>query len=73
MFVSRRCDVLELLHLRVACRTIRDGVMAQRALYETAIVEMSQMFLPCATDAQGQTLDEKMLNGKVLLGPGSED
>src|SRR6266850_7912793 len=48
---------------RVAWRNIRDWVMAQLALYETEIVEMSQVFLPFATDAQGQTLYEKMVDG----------
>jgi len=47
--------------------------MAQLALYETEIVEMPQVFLPFATDAKGQTLSEKMLNGKLLLGPGSQE
>jgi hypothetical protein len=47
--------------------------MAQLALYETEIVEMPQVFLPFATDAKGQTLYEKMLNGKLLLGPGSQE
>jgi hypothetical protein len=49
---------------RVVRRNIRSWVMAQLALYETEIVEMSQVFFPFATDAQGQTLYEKMLNGK---------
>ena len=48
---------------RVAWRNMRDWVMAQLALYETEIVEMPQVFLPFATDAKGQTLSEKMLNG----------
>ena len=47
--------------------------MAQLALYETEIVEMPQVFLPFATDAKGQTLYDKMLNGKLLLGPGPEE
>jgi hypothetical protein len=47
--------------------------MAQLALNETEIVEMPQMVFPCATDAPGQTLYEKMLKGTLLLGPGSED
>jgi hypothetical protein len=55
---------------RVAWRNIRDWVMAQLALYETEIVEMPQVFLPFATDAQGQTLYEKMVDGKFLLGSG---
>jgi len=46
--------------------------MAQLALYETEIVDMPQVFLPFATDAKGQTLCEKMVEGKFLLGPGSE-
>jgi len=54
----------------VAWRNIRDWVMAQLALYETEIVEMPQVFLPFATDAKGQTLYEKMTEGKFLLGDG---
>jgi hypothetical protein len=46
--------------------------MAQLALYETVIVEMPQVFLPFATDAKGQTLYEKMMDGKFLLGDGRE-
>ena len=57
---------------RVAWRNIRDWVMAQLALYETEIVEMPQVFLPFATDAKGQTLYEKMVDGKFLLGSGPE-
>ena len=44
--------------------------MAQLALYETEIIDMPQVFLPFATDAKGQTLYEKMVEGKFLLGPG---
>jgi len=47
--------------------------MAQLALYETEMIEMPQVFLPFATDAKGQTLYDKMLNGKFLLGPGPEE
>jgi hypothetical protein len=57
---------------RVAWRDIRDWVMAQLALYETEIVEMPQIFPPFATDAKGQTLYEKVVEGKFLLGPGSD-
>jgi len=46
--------------------------MAQLALYETESVEMPQVFLPLATDIQGQTLYEKRVEGKVLLGDGKE-
>ena len=58
---------------RVAWRNIRDWVMAQLALYETEIVEMPQVFLPFATDAKGQTLYEKMVEGKFLLGDGQQE
>ena len=57
---------------RVAWRNIHDWVMAQLALYETEIVEMPQVFLPFATDAKGQTLYEKIVEGKFLLGDGKE-
>src|SRR6266478_9903258 len=53
---------------RVAWRNIRDWVMAQLALYETEIVDMPQVFLPFATDAKGQTLYEKMVEGKFCWG-----
>jgi hypothetical protein len=68
----RRWDEEEYVY-RVAWRNIPDWVMAQLALYETEIVEMPQVFLPFATDAQGQTLYKKMLNGKLLLGPGPQE
>ena len=34
---------------------------------------MPQVFLPFATDAKGQTLEEKMMEGTFLLGSGPED
>jgi hypothetical protein len=55
---------------RVAWRNIRDWAMAQLALYETERVEMPQVFFPFATDAKGQTLYEKMVEGKCLLRDG---
>ena len=36
------------------------------ALYETEIADMPQVFLPFATDAKGQTLEEKIWRGSVL-------
>ena len=57
---------------RVAWRNIRDWVMAQLALYETEIVEMPQVFLPFATDAQGRTLYEQVHAGRFLLGDGKD-
>ena len=45
-----------------------DWVMTQLALYETKIVDMPQIFLPFATEAKGQTLYEKVVEGKFLLG-----
>jgi len=67
----RRWDDEEYVY-RVAWRNIRDWVMAQLALYETEIVDMPQVFLPFATDQKGQTLYEKMVEGKFLLGDGTE-
>ena len=52
----------------MAWRNIRDWVMAQLALYETEIVDMPQVFLPFATDQKGQTLYEKMVEGKFFAG-----
>ena len=42
--------------------------MAQLTLYATEIVDMPQVFLPFATEAKGQTLYEKVVEGKFLLG-----
>ena len=67
----RRWDEEEYVY-RVAWRNIRDGVMSQLALYETEIVDMGQVFLLFATDAKGQTLYEKMMEGKFLLGDGKQ-
>ena len=54
-------------------RNRRDGVLAQLALYETEILEMPQVFLPCATDATGQTLYEPaQANLRWLLGDSKE-
>jgi hypothetical protein len=47
--------------------------MTQLALYETEIVDMPQVFLPFATEATGQTLYEKMVEGMFLLGLGREE
>jgi hypothetical protein len=47
--------------------------MTPLALYETKIVDMPQIFLPFATEAKDQTLYEKMVEGKFLLGPGPEE
>ncbi len=58
---------------RVAWRNIRDWVMAQLALYETEIVDTPQIFSPFTTDTKGQTLYEKMVEGKFLLGSGPEE
>lgn len=43
---------------RVAWRNIRDWVLAQMALYETALVELPQVFLPFVMNRQGKTLYE---------------
>ena len=68
----RRYDEEEYVY-RVAWRDIRDWVMAQLALYETESVDMPQVFLSFATDAKGQTLYEKMVDGEFLLGDGGRD
>jgi len=56
---------------RVSWRNIRDWVLAQMALYETMIVELPQVFLPFAMDNKGQTIYDKMLDNKFLLGEGN--
>ena len=58
---------------RIAWRNISDWVVAPLAFYATEIVEMPQVFFPCATDATGHTLYAKMLNGKFLRGPEPEE
>lgn len=55
---------------RVAWRCLRDWVLAQLALYETQIVELPQIFLPFAVGKDNQTLYEKVIQGKFLLGSG---
>lgn len=66
----RRWDEEDYVY-RVAWRNIRDWVLAQMALYETTIVELPQVFLPFATDSKGQTIYDKMLDNKFLLGDGN--
>ena len=54
---------------RVAWCDIKDWILAQMALYETEMVELPQVFLPFATDENGQTIYNKIItNPKFLLG-----
>jgi hypothetical protein len=56
---------------RVAWRNLRDWVLAQMALYETAMVELPQVFLPFAQNAAtGKTLYESVKSRQLLLGDG---
>lgn len=55
---------------RVAWRNIRDWVLAQLALYETAMVELPQVFLPFAMDKAGRTLYEAAKTSRFLIGDG---
>lgn len=55
----------------VAWRNIRDWVLAQMALYETAIVDIPQVFLPFMTRGKS-TLYEAIMSGQLQLGPGKE-
>lgn len=57
---------------RVAWRCLRDWVLAQLALYETAMVELPQVFLPFATDKTGRTLYEAAKTTRFLLGDGGQ-
>ena len=50
-----------------------DAPLADFPAYETEPVDMPQVFLPFATDTQGQTLYEKMVKGKFLLGDGQSE
>lgn len=56
---------------RVAWSCLRDWVLAQMALYETQMVKLPQIFLPFAVDKSGQTLYDRVEQGKLLLGDGS--
>jgi len=49
---------------KVSCVCTREN--SQPA--QTEIVDMPQVFLPFATDAKGQTLYEKMVEGKFCWG-----
>jgi len=52
---------------RIAWRCLRDWVLAQMALYETQMVELPQVFLPFAVQADGtSTLYERVLTGNLL-------
>ncbi len=44
-----------------------------RALSETESVDTPQIFSPFTTDTKGQTLYEKLVEGKFLLGSGQEE
>ena len=55
---------------RVAWRNLRDWVLAQLALYETAMVELPQVFLPFVQNASGRTLYEAVKANPKLLGDG---
>ena len=55
---------------RVAWRNIRDWVLAQLALHETAMVELPQVFLPFALSREGRTLYEAAKTSPLLLGDG---
>ena len=57
---------------RVAWRNLRDWVLAQLALYETAMVELPQVFLPFAQNQSGRTLYEAVKGGRFLLGEGDK-
>jgi len=52
---------------RVAWRNLRDWVFSQMALYETQMVELPQVFLPFATNQDGKTIYEKIIDGQLLL------
>ena len=58
---------------RVAWRTIHDWVMAQLAFYDTAMVEMGQLFLPFAMVNEQETLYEKVVAGQFLLGDARQE
>ena len=47
--------------------------LADLPVYETEPLDMPQVSLPFATDAKGQTLDEKMVEGRFLCGDGQSE
>jgi len=47
--------------------------MTRKLEVHDQIVDMGQVFLLFATDAKGETLYDKMLSGKLLLGPGPQE
>ena len=58
---------------RVVWRTIHDWVMAQLAFYDTAMVEMGQLFLPFAMVNEQETLYEKVVAVQFLLGDARQE
>lgn len=57
--------------VRTAWRIVKDWVEAQMALIETRMVKTEQVFLPYIVMKNNQTLYEKMVENKFLLGDGN--
>ena len=56
---------------RTAWRNVRDWVLAQMALVESADIPPDEVFLPYLTDGKGTTLYSLYAGGQLLL-PGGE-
>ena len=67
------CSGHRQIGVRVVWHDMRDWVTAQLALCETEIVNIPQVCLPFAMDAKGQTLYEKMVEGKFFFGDGQSE
>lgn len=57
---------------RTAWRNVRDWVLAQMALVESADIPADQVFLPYLTDGHGMTLYSLYAGGQLML-PGGGD
>lgn len=53
---------------RVAWRITKDWLAANLALLESAMVEITEVFLPYFVDRSGKTLYEAYIEGKTLIG-----
>jgi len=58
---------------RTAWRNVRDWVLAQIALVESADIQIDQVFMPYLTDGQGRTLYQLYESGQLPLMIGGYD
>lgn len=67
-FAKQKVKVDEAQAERTAWRNVRDWVLAQMALIESADMPLDEVFLPYLTDNTGRTLREVYSTGQLLLG-----